>query len=92
MKNNFYNNYNILNLYKIKSVNSEISTQILYGEKFKLIQKGNKWWKVKLLNDGYIGYISKKKFIKKFSPTHKIFNLKANIYKNYNKNYLYKKN
>ena len=91
MKNNFYNNYNILNLYKIKSVNSEISTQILYGEKFKLIQKGNKWWKVKLLNDGYIGYISKKKFIKKFSPTHKIFNLKANIYKNYNKNYLYKK-
>ena len=52
MKNNFYNNYNILNLYKNRSADSEVSTQVLYGEKFKLINKKNKWGKIKLSNDG----------------------------------------
>ena len=81
MKNNYYSKFNIINVYSKKSIKSKLSTQILYGEKFKILSKNNKWWKIKLYNDNYKGFILKKKFNQKFNPTHKIFSLKAKIYK-----------
>ncbi|MFL2889899.1 MAG: NlpC/P60 family protein [Pelagibacteraceae bacterium] len=85
MSKNYTNNYIKLNLYKKKSLNSEIVTQLLYGEDFKIIKKENKWWKIKIKKDRYIGYIKKKKFIKIIKATHKIHKLYANIYSKPNK-------
>ena len=80
MSNNNFSNYNIINVYNKKSIKSGLVTQILYGEKFKIISKYRKWCKIKLRNDGYKGYIIKKKFIRKFKPTHKVCNLFAKLY------------
>ena len=80
MNSNYFSNYNIVNVYNKKSIKSGLVTQILYGEKFKIISKYRKWCKIKLRNDGYKGYIIKKKFISKFKPTHKVCNLFAKLY------------
>jgi len=80
VNSNNFSNYNIINVYNKKSIKSGLVTQILYGEKFKIISKYRKWCKIKLRNDGYKGYIIKKKFISKFKPTHKICNISAALY------------
>ena len=85
MNNNNFSNYNVINVYDKKSTRSSLVTQILYGEKFKVISKYGNWWKAKLQNDGYKGYIIKKKFINKFKPSHKIYNLSAKLYSRPNK-------
>ena len=38
----FTNNYPLINLYKKMSIKSEIVTQIVYGQSFSIIKKGNK--------------------------------------------------
>ena len=78
---NYFSNYNIVNVYNKRSIKSALVTQILYGQKLKIIFKYKEWLKIKLLNDGYKGYITKKKFITKFKPTHKISELKSIIYR-----------
>ena len=65
MQNSYYNNYTSINVYKNNSTSSGLATQMLYGEKFKIIKKNRDWWKIKLNNDKYIGFIKKKKFKKK---------------------------
>ena len=85
MKNNFFSNYSLINVYKKEPIRSSITTQLLYGERFKVIKIKKKWLKIKLLNYKYSGYILKKNYINKFYPTHKIFVLKSRIY---NKPYL----
>jgi cell wall-associated NlpC family hydrolase len=80
VQNNYYNNYTSINIYKNNSASSELSTQMLYGEKFKLIKKNGDWWKIILNDDKYIVYIKKKKFKKKITYHYKISCLKANIY------------
>ena len=80
MKNNFYNNYPLLNVYLKDSLVSEITTQILYGEKFKILIRKKKWLKIKLFNDNYEGYIFNKKYLSKLNPTHKVCKLKSNIF------------
>ena len=65
MQNSYYNNYTSINVYKNNSISSGLTTQILYGEKFKLIKKTMDWWKIKLKNDKYIGFIKKKNLKKK---------------------------
>tara|TARA_B100001996_G_scaffold5165_1_gene4333 strand:- start:78 stop:818 length:741 start_codon:yes stop_codon:yes gene_type:complete len=78
----FYtNNYPYINLYKKKSLKSEVMTQMIYGDAFYAINKANKWWKIKIKEDGYIGFIKKRKFIKFIKPTHKVSRLWAKIYK-----------
>ena len=78
----FYtNNYPIINLHINKSSKSEIVTQLIYGDNFAVIKKSNKWWKIKILEDRYIGFVKKKSFIKLIKPTHKISKLSAKIYK-----------
>jgi len=85
--NNLYTNcYSAINLYKKTSSASEIVTQMIYGEKFKIINKFSNWIKIKIKNDGYVGYIKNKKFFSYLKTTHKISVLSANIYKNSNFN------
>jgi gamma-D-glutamyl-L-lysine dipeptidyl-peptidase len=80
----YSNNYPIINLYKKASSKSEIVTQMIYGEGFKIIGRSLKWLKIKIKEDEYIGYIKKQKFISYIKPTHKVSVLSARIYKNIN--------
>ena len=84
MKNNYYFNRSLGNIYIKPSVKSEISSQILYGEKFSIISKNEKWVKIKTSYDRYIGYLKNDKFIKNLKLTHKIFRLKSQVFKKLN--------
>ena len=79
MKNNFFNK-SVANIYFNPSHNSEVVSQILYGEKFKILLKSNKWIKIKTHYDNYIGYIKKDKFLENFKPSHKISKIKSRIF------------
>jgi len=85
VKNNFYFNKSIENIHFKPSLKSEVSSQILYGEKFLIIKKIKNWIKIKTLYDNYYGYIKLNKFKNLLNPTHKIFKIKSQIYKK-NKN------
>ena len=80
MKNNFFN-YSVANIYSKPSYNSDVSSQILYGEKFKILSKKKSWIKIKTSFDNYVGFIKKNKFNQNFTPTHKIYKLKSKIFK-----------
>ena len=80
MKSNYFYKKPLSNIYKEPNVISEVTSQILYGEKFKIISKNKSWIKIKVLFDNYTGYIKNKDYTKDHKPTHKIFILKANIY------------
>ena len=71
----------VLNVYENPKLRSKISTQLLYGEKFKILSQSKKWIKIKTSFDNYIGHIKYNNYIKKFKPTHKVFKLKTKIYK-----------
>ena len=91
MKNNFFFKKKLTNIYERVSQESPISSQILYGEKFKILSKKKGWLKIKTSFDNYIGYIKNKNYTDEHKPTHKIFVLKANIYnkqKNKTKDFL----
>ena len=80
MKNNFGNNLPIINLHKYKSLNSEVDTQLIYGDNFKIIKKYSGWSKIRVKKDGYIGYIQNKKFQEPISPNFKVCVLKARLF------------
>ena len=84
MQNNYYSIYPYINIYERPSVNSKISSQIIYGEKFRVLKKVKNFLKIKTFYDKYYGYIRKKKFVKKTKPTHKVKVLKTKIYKSNN--------
>ena len=81
MQNNFYFIGNFTNIYKKPSKFSEITSQIIYGEKFKILSKNKGWLKIKASFDNYVGYIKNKQYINKFNPNYKVNNLKAKIFK-----------
>ena len=81
MQNNFFCKIGYINLYNKPSLYSKISSQILYGEKFKILKKEKKFLKIRTLYDNYIGYIKSSNYTNKFKPTHKIRVLKSKIYK-----------
>jgi len=56
----FTNTYPIINLHKKASAKSEIVTQMIYGESFHVLKKTNKWLKIRIKEDNYIGFIHKK--------------------------------
>ena len=87
MKSNFYNKP-IGNVYIKPSIKSELSTQILYGEKFQILLKKKGWVKIKTSFDKYSGYIKDDIFINSLKPTHKIFSTKSLIYKKVNSNFV----
>ena len=80
MKNNFFNK-SIGNINSRPFLNSEVTSQILYGEKFKILSKSKGWVKIKTKYDNYTGFIKNDKFLKKFKPTNKIYKLRSRIFK-----------
>ena len=79
------NIFSIINLHKKPSNNSEVVTQMIYGDSFSVKRRANKWLKIKIKEDGYKGFIKNRKFSKFLKPSHKINILKAKIYKYPNK-------
>ena len=84
MQSNYYSIYPCINIYERPSTNSKISSQIIYGEKFKVLRKIKSFLKIRTSYDKYIGYIKNKNFIKKFKPTHKVKALKTRVHKSKN--------
>ena len=68
MRYNFLNT-SISNLYTKPSSKAEVSSQIIYGEKFKILSKKKSWVKIKTSYDNYVGFIKNNNFKKKFNPT-----------------------
>ena len=87
MKNNFLNK-SVANVYFKPSPNSEVVSQILYGEKFKILLKRKKYIKIKTHYDNYIGYIKKDKFLENFKPSYKISKIKSRIFFKRDKRFL----
>ena len=81
MKNNFYFKEPFSNIYKLPNIRSEVTSQILYGERFKILSKRKGWIKIKSLYDRYIGYIKNKNYVNKLKISHKVSNIQANIFK-----------
>ena len=77
---NYFLNIPVSNIYTSPNIKSEISSQILYGEKFKILSKKKDWIKIKTNYDNYVGYIKKNNFYKKFNPKQKIFKTKSKIF------------
>ena len=78
------NNFSKINIYEEPKIKSKLSSQILYGEKFRIIYKKNNWLKIKTSYDNYIGYIKNKKFSIKSNPSLKVNSLKSKIFKKVN--------
>ena len=70
----------IRNIYKRPSTNSEVSSQIIYGEKVRVLGTKNKWIKIRTLSDNYSGYIKKEKLKKKLKIIFKTSKLKTRIF------------
>ena len=80
MKNNYFFKKPYSNIYKDSSGSSEVTSQILYGEKFKILSKSKNWINIKLIFDDYIGYMKNRYFLNDHKITHKVSVLKANIF------------
>ncbi len=87
MKNNFLNK-SVANVYFKPSSNSEVVSQILYGDKFQILLKRKKYFKIKTHYDNYIGYIKKDKFLENFKPSHKVSKIKSRIFFKKSKRFL----
>ena len=85
MKNNFFYKSQFSNIYKKSSKHSEVISQILYGEKFKILSKNKDWIKIKSSFDNYVGFIKNEKYTNKHNPSHKVYSLKATIFNKQNK-------
>ena len=80
MKNNYFCKASFSSIYKSPTKVSEITSQLLYGEKFKILSKYKNWVKIKTSFDNYTGYIKNKGFSNNHKPTHKVFVLQSNIF------------
>ena len=80
MKNNHFYKKPLSNIYGKPSGVSEVISQILYGEKFKILSKNKNWIKIKVSFDNYIGYIKNKNYVNDYKPTHKVFILRSSIF------------
>ena len=80
MKSNCFYNKPLSNVYKKPSEVSEVTSQIIYGESFKVLSKNKNWLRIKTLFDNYIGYIKDENYTENHNPKHKVFSLKVNIF------------
>ena len=87
MKSNFFSS-SLANIYSKPSSKSEVMSQILYGEKFKILNKKKGWVKIRTNYDNYIGFIKKDNFYNKFKPKSKIFKFKSKIFIRKNNRFL----
>ena len=74
------NNLSFINVYKKRSVKSEVVTQLLYGDTFNKLKKRGSWIKIKNDIDHYEGFIKNKSFPPSHKNTHKVFVLSSNLY------------
>tara|TARA_A100001015_G_C14917142_1_gene682810 strand:- start:148 stop:888 length:741 start_codon:yes stop_codon:yes gene_type:complete len=81
MTNYLTNTFPIINIHKKASLNSEIITQMIYGDSFSISKKNKKWLRITVKEDNYKGFVQNKNFSFFLKPTHKINILKAEIYK-----------
>ncbi len=81
MRNNFFFLGNFSNIYKKPSKTSEVTSQIIYGEKFKILSKNKNWIRIKTLFDNYKGFIKNSNYVNKFNPNYKVSTIKARIFK-----------
>ena len=88
MKNNLFNQKYLTNIYAKPSIKSEVTSQILFGEKFKILNKKKNWLKIKTSYDNYIGYLKYSKYITKFKPSHKVYKLKTQIFSKINNKFI----
>jgi cell wall-associated NlpC family hydrolase len=84
VKNNHFYKKPLSNIYKKPSEVSEVTSQILYGEKFRILSKNKNWIKIKVSFDNYIGYIKNNNYTNNYKPTHKVFTLKSSIFNKLN--------
>ena len=77
----FTNNFSVVDIHKKPSTKSEIVTQMIFGDSFSIYKKNKKWLKIKIIEDGYKGYVKNKNYSNFLKPTHKINTLKAKVYK-----------
>ena len=85
MKNNFFFKGQVSNIYKKPFKISEVTSQILYGERFKILSKNKGWIKIISTFDNYVGYIKNEKYVNKHNPSYKVYSLKATIFNKQNK-------
>ena len=81
MSDLFTNIAPVANLYKKASIKSEVVSQILFGERFTILSRSGKWLKIRIIEDGYKGYIKKNSYYSNIKPTHKVSSLRAKVYK-----------
>ncbi len=91
MKSNFFKS-SLGNINSNPSSNSVITSQILYGEQFKILSKKRGWFKIKTNFDKYIGYIKQNKYNHNFKPQYKIYKSKSRIFSKINNKFLPTKN
>ena len=80
MKNRYFCSSPYFNVYETATTKSNLSSQILYGEKFQILQKKKNFLKVRTIYDKYVGFIKVGHFNKKMNQTHKVSVLKSKIY------------
>ena len=85
MKNNFFFIKQFSNIHKKASKNTEVPSQILYGEKFSILSKNKNWIKIKTSFDNYIGYMQNVQYKIDEYQSHKVHILKASIFGKANK-------
>ena len=79
----------IRNIYRKPSKKSEVTSQIIYGEKIRILKFTNKWLKIKTYNDNYSGYIKNEKLKEGLKIIFKTNKLKTRIFsQNKKKNFL----
>ena len=76
----YTNNFAQINLYSDKQCKSKIVSQMIYGDSFSIIKKSKNIYKIKIKEDGYMGFIKRREFPYHIQPTHKVSNLSANFY------------
>ena len=90
MQNSYFCKTPFLNMYELASNKAKISSQLLYGEKFEVVQKKKNFIKIKTDFDKYVGFIKIEKFNKTLKKTHKINILRSRIYSKPKNNYKFK--
>jgi len=73
-------NASFVNVFKKPNSRSEVITQLLYGETFKIIGRKKLFIKIKNDLDNYKGYILKKNICLNLINTHKVYKLNASLY------------
>ena len=55
-------NLNTIPVRKEKSSKSELTTQLIYGEIYKVLKKDKKWYQIEIIDDNYKGWINDSQF------------------------------